>query len=351
MKINYLGYYPQADGYGRFNSRLVLALLNRKVQVKVATMEHRDMPKWMLRHEGLTWDNLTISAMPPYFVKRIPGRQWLLTMTEGSRIPEEWVFAINNAWLERVLVPCEHNKKALEDSGVLPPVHVLNGGVDPDEFPMRPRLFEQRYGTRGRSDGQPYTFLTLADRGERKGWYETWQAFYKAFGGKTTGQQDVRLIIKFRSNKTLSFVSKGENLDPRIHFQELDAADPYEVYNQADCVVLPSRSEGWGLPHRECASMGIPTIIQNYAGLAEGAYSWGFVAEQGKMQPIPKENKVSLGEWMVADVEEIAEMMERCYNNPVQMHEYGLKCSSWLSASQTWDHSAVALGRMLRYEL
>src|SRR5688572_15147046 len=330
MRLNWISYYPNYDGYGRFSSRLVLALLNAGIDIKVATMEHRDMPDWMLRHEGLSWDDLSISMMPPYFVKEIPGRQWLFTMTEGSRIPEEWVFKINNSRLERVIVPCEHNKIAFEESGVLPPVFVVNGGIDPDEFPMRPVYTVQRYGNYGRQDGQPYAFLTLADRGFRKGWEEVWTAFYKAFGGKTTGRKDVRLIIKYRSNKTADFMARGGNLDPRVVYQKDDSMDMYQVYSQADCAVMPSRSEGWGMPHRECASMGIPTIIQNYSGMAEGAWSWGFVAENGAMRSIPKENKVALGEWMVADTDEIAEMMERCYNNPVHLYEFGLNRACWL---------------------
>lgn len=346
--ISWVSYYYEYDGYGRFSSRMVNALQKEGIDVIPFTMDERDMPYWMQCQKGLDFSNLTISMLPPYYVKKVPGRQWLFTMCEGSLVPPSWVETIHEAGLERVIVPCEHNKKAFLDSGLLVPVSVVPGGTDPDEFPIQRKFYpvlQSDLNIMRRS--HPYTFLTFADRGFRKGWEEVWNAFYIAFGGKTTGIKDVRLIIKSRAGKkktTTRVMASGENLDTRVTYDHDSYEDLRELYRQADCLVLPSRSEGWGMPHRECAMMGIPTIVQPYSGLDDGhTYAWALVAEGGKMKPIPRENKLALGEWMVADKVSLAELMERCYNHPQQMKEFALKGANWLRENQTWHQAAQAL--------
>lgn len=339
--MNWIAYYWSLDGYGRFNSRFVRALQNRGVHVKAATMDSLGMPEWMQKQEGIDWDELTISCLPPYLLKSVPGRHWLFSMVEGSSLPVEWVKTINKSNVERVLVPCQHNADAFTNSGVLAPVSVIPGGTDPDEFPLRqPNRHEIAPGYE-----RPYTFLTFSDRGFRKGWEEVWNAFYLAFGGKTTGIQDVRLVIKSRVKEGLSLpylMSQAEGADKRVIYQIEDIQDMRTVYNQADVLALPSRCEGWGMPHREAASMGIPVIVQNYAG-TEDSYPWALVLEQGQIQAVPKEHKPSIGEWMVADVDELAEYMQCCYRNPLMGIEYGASASSWIRENQTWGHAADKL--------
>jgi glycosyltransferase involved in cell wall biosynthesis len=38
------------------------------------------------------------------------------------------------------------------------------------------------------------------------------------------------------------------------------------LYRSVDCFVLPSRGEGWGRPHVEAMSMGLPVIATNWSG-------------------------------------------------------------------------------------
>ncbi len=194
-------------------------------------------------------------------------------MTEGSRIPDDWVRAIEESEVEHILVPCEHNVEAFRASGVTVPISVVPGGTDPAEFPLidwGPEGAPERSRPVG---SRPYTFLTLADRGQRKGWMEVFDAFYRAFGGKTTGVQDVRLIIKVRAcsgSLAEDICRRGVDLDKRIIWLAEDVSDMATLYQQADCLVLPSRSEGWGMPHREGSYAGLPVIVQKYADLMMG---------------------------------------------------------------------------------
>lgn len=343
MNLNIIGRFMQTDGYGRFTSRLVKALLHEGVQVKVGTVQHLTMPDWLLEYDRWYKDALTISCLLPEEVRECKTRQWLYTMIEGSELPHEWAERINVSGVERVIVPCQHNALAFEKAGVLRPISVVPLGVDPIEFP-----YINRYRSVESINPQnPYTFLALADRGGRKGWEEVLKAFYIAFGGKTDGDKSVRLIIKARPKGRpggLELMRLARERDKRIVYQVADVEDMQRVYAQADMGLFPSRCEGWGLPHREMASMGIPVVTQRYSGLDDGyTERWSMPLREGAIVVIPKEHKPSLGEWMIADVNELAQVMKWSRYSPETAAAEGTKASRWLRENQTWQQTAKKL--------
>jgi hypothetical protein len=180
MLIHFVAYdYSQYQGYGRYAQHMVAALIRQGVEVYPLTITQAELPQWLKRLQG--WSrtpDLTITCAPPFAIPRVSGRHWALTMTEGSRLPKEWPDCIYTAGIERLLVPCEYNRLAFAETGI--PTTVVPGGTDPNEF----SLISER-------TVHPYTFLTLADRGARKGWMETYQAFFEQF----VDVPDVRLII------------------------------------------------------------------------------------------------------------------------------------------------------------
>jgi glycosyltransferase involved in cell wall biosynthesis len=265
-------------------------------------------------------------------LNEIPGRQWALTMTEGSELPDEWADAINRT-CERVIVPCEWNRQAFVEGGVNVPVHVVPGGTCPTEFPQRHTATTER----------PYTFLALADRGARKGWGEVWQAFYKGF----RDNPDVRLIIKSRpyGNELIDRMALANYDDDRVTFWREDIDDMSRVYSQADCVVIPSRGEGWGMPPREAAMMGIPVITTRAGGLDDGyTEAWSLVVDNGRWEDIPTHpDKHIKGQWFKADIDNLVERMLFCFNNPGMAALHGRQAAKWLRRNQTWQHAAESL--------
>jgi len=217
------------------------------------------------------------------------------------------------------------------------------GGTDPDEFP----LIENNKVRSVLSN--PYTFLALADRGARKGWTEAWAAFYQAFG---TPEQtpDVQLIIKSRpdGNELLAMIAGADNPDPRIRIIMEDRVSMAALYAQADCFVIPSRSEGWGMPHREAAMMGLPVITQRYSGVDDGhCHKWAIVISGGKLEPIPTVCEQIAGQWMRANTAQLAAAMIHCYKNPGEVAARAAGAAAWLRANQTWDHTAARLLHMI----
>lgn len=345
MRLNWLSYQQrETDGYGRFCNRMIQALDRAGCEVYPWLSETANMPPWMWERLGVDWSALTISCLPPIYLHPVPGRHWLYSMTEGSILPtkpDDWADIINRSGVERVIVPCEHNRRAFVESGVKAPVYVIPGGTDPDEFPV----------LQVRRRDPHYTFLALGDRGQRKGWAEVWQAFYKTFGSPEQ-TPNVRLIIKCRPhvNDLLDMISKAKNPDPRVTIWQEDVADMRQVYASADCFVIPSRSEGWGMPMRECACMGIPVITQKYSGMDDGhTMDWAtFVCLWGKLEPIPSNFEHIAGQWMRADVDELAMFMNLCYRGPQTVADVAQDKARWLREHQTFDHTAGRLLNMIR---
>jgi len=339
LRINWIAYnYDKYDGYGRYSKHLIRALNRRGVDVRPYLTDQVRLAGWMQRMAGIDYSRLTITCTPPYMLYPLPGRQWNLTMTEGTRLPTGWAPHIN-AHAARVIVPCEHNRKAFVDSGVTAPVDVSPGGTCPDEFPLVRRDYSDRCG-------RPYTFLALGDRGARKGWVEVYSAFYAAFGAPDQ-TPDVRLLIKTRphSNNIIDRISGAEGRDPRIEYWCADVDHMADVYAAADCMAIPSRSEGWGMPHREAAMMGLPVITMRYSGMDDGQTDdWALVVEKHRRSQIPGGNTMNIaGQWAKVDIPELSERMRWCYEHPEEAAEQGQRAAKWLRAHQTWDDAADAL--------
>lgn len=340
MHVNWMSNsYWQSEGYGRFSSRMAQAMMRQGVSVRPLLRGHLTMPLWMRDMEAVDFTSLTVFCAPPFYLPEypFPGRLWLLTMTEGSAVPGEWVGYIRDAGIERIIVPCEWNAAAFRAAVPEIPVHVVPGGTDPREFPLL---------SRNGSRPEAYTFLALGDRGARKGWLEVWQAFYQAFADTP----DVKLVVKARPhmNDTLERIAKAANLDPRIECRIEDAGEMHRVYQSVDCVVMPSRGEGWGMPMREAAVMGIP-VITTAAGGLDDAHRWAVqVVGKTTAAPISLPFDVNIsGEWYLPDVDELATRMRWCYENPGAANVKAQDGALWLRENQTWDHAAAALVTLL----
>lgn len=338
MQINWLAYkYIKADGYGRYGMSMIRALVRKGIGVRPGTSEELfDMPDWMQMLQGWNWTNLTIQCLPAHCMVSRPGRQWVMTMTEDTSVPPEWVKMINDH-AALLIVPCEHNKLAFQGQGVNlnGHIYVVPGGCDPMEFPLQEKPNFDR----------PYTFMIMADRPPRKGTDLAWQAFYIAFGDRQK-TPDVRLLIKARP-AFMSFMHTFHFTDPRISMWCSDEDSMADVFANADCFVFPSFGEGWGLPPREAALMGKPVVATNWSGLAEGGLSnWGIPIEKYTLADTALVDHPG-GKWAVPDVEEIAAHMRWCYENREAAHQRGQTAAAWLRANQTWDHAADKLIKLI----
>lgn len=329
------------DGYGHHSLNMLRALQQvGGIDLTPLPTEVMDWPGWMRRLAGIPLDRLTISLMPPRLLRALPCRQWCFTMYESTCIPAGWATAINRH-CERLIVPSAWLIEIFEEGGVEIPVHVIPEGIWPDEWPVL---------NGHRDQDKPYTFLALGDRGSRKAHEKAYAALYEAFGD----QDDVRLIIKVRQGGLMLPDGRGierpmldlAGSDGRVSVWRENVADMADVYAAADCFVFPSRGEGWGLPPRQAAAMGIPVITTNWGGLTVGiehyAYPVGYKMVESRMP--------GGGQWAEPNTSELAERMRWCYENRKEARQFGIKAAEWLRKNQTWMQAAQAFKYLLERE-
>ena len=172
------------------------------------------------------------------------------------------VAALNRGF-DGVLAPSRFVAKALLDSGLTRPVHVI--GQAPDLT-----AFEAVARHRVPDAGRPFTFLHVSSCFPRKGVDVLLQAYAAAF----RRTDPVRLVIKGFPNPHNTVPEQVAALQARdpdapgieVINQDLDLEAMLDLYRDADAMVLPTRGEGLNLPAAEAMAAGLPLIVTGYGG-------------------------------------------------------------------------------------
>ena len=231
------------------------------------------------------------------------GPRVAITMFESSRIPEEWPHWLNQC--DAVVTPSHFCRDVFVDCGVTTPVHVIPLGVSETYQPaLRPL------------DRKPFTFLTWGDRGKRKGSLEAMQAFVRAFGD----DMDYRLLVKTRDLEQHAIIL---NANIEVVHDDLSEEEMYRLYLSFDCMVFPTKGEGFGLPPREFAATGAPVICTAWSGTADDVEEWGipldYALERADWHGALNLQGLPLGQWARPDVDDLAHLMRHVADNRHRM--------------------------------
>jgi glycosyltransferase involved in cell wall biosynthesis len=106
-----------------------------------------------------------------------------------------------------------------------------------------------------------------------------------------------------------------------VYGRQLPLSELPSLYASADAFVLPSRGEGWGRPHAEAMSMGLPVIATNWSG------NTAFMNSSNSL-PLPVEKLIyrKRGEnhmWAEPSVIELQKLMRYCLNQPEEVKHLG----------------------------
>ena len=127
-----------------------------------------------------------------------------------------------------------------------------------------------------------------------------------------------------------------------LYNQPLESPTLGSLHRSADCFVLPTRGEGWGLPILEAMACGLPAIATDWSAQTEFFHAGvGYPLRPRAM--IPAEAKCPYYEgwrWADPDSEHLAHLMRHVYEHPDEARALGVRAAAEVAQKWTWDHAA-----------
>jgi len=317
--------YDPYDGYGRMMLELVYHLSAQGIHVNPMTVPrgkvfydtHSPALRELLNRPIKATVGGIVMGYPTLYEEygelAKAGPRIAITMFESTKLPEGWVAALNQC--DAVIVPAKWQVEAFRDCGVHVPMHVVPLGVSETFKPVNGMVQRPVRDHAGRTAREPYTFLTIGDRGAaRKGWDVAMLAFVEAFGDR----DDVRLLVKTRE-KQFAYEMKNANIE--VLQADLDEYGLNDLYNAVDCMVFPSRGEGFGLPPREFAATGGPALATEW--WADDIQQWGYRIEYKMKTAWGEHSKFKgLGRWAEPDGAHCTKQMLHVFNQDPNIVAY-----------------------------
>ena len=197
------------------------------------------------------------------------------TMLPVNGFPEEWVRQANE--MNEVWVPSIFNAQGFQRCGLTRPLQVVPLGMDLDHFHPGIEPAKLPYG---------FAFLSVFEWTER----DAPEVLLSTFNDVVKRSEDVVLICKVTSLDPaidvraeiakLGLKDAGGRIFLMLNYQ-LPHYQMAALYRAADCVVSPSRGNGWDLPAMEAMACGVPVVASRRDGSAEAVQNGrlGLVAD------------------------------------------------------------------------
>lgn len=265
------------------------------------------------------------------------------TMLEVDGIPDDWILQANA--MDEVWVPSSFNKQTFIDSGLKKPVFVIPLGVNPDFY--NPKINAYRPTDR-------FTFVGVFEWGTRKGPDILLRAYHKAF----SKQDDVLLIAKvINTDPGLNIRQELNKLDlpadgppvSLLYNQELPTYQMGSLYRSADCLVSPTRGEGWGMPIIEAMACGLPVIATDWSAQSDFMKeTYAYPLQVKKLVPAIAKTPYYKGfNWAEPDEEHLVHLMRYVYENREEAARKGALASEEMLTNWTWERAAEKMAARL----
>lgn len=200
-----------------------------------------------------------IWGQAPFFIKNSGIYKIGHCEFEATEAPEIWPRYCN--MMDEVWVPTEWDRRKFVKAGVNVPIYVIHQGIDPDYFHpgFAPMVTDAK---------ESFKFLVNAAWYPRKNLHNLIVAFQSEF----KKGEDVCLIVKTLNlglnkgidNEVKEIPSLEGSANVYVKEEDIPEYKLASLYTMADCFVLPTRGEGWGLPLFEALACGLPIITTGY---------------------------------------------------------------------------------------
>jgi glycosyltransferase involved in cell wall biosynthesis len=264
------------------------------------------------------------------------------TMLEVDRLPPAWVEQANQ--MDEVWTPTAWGAEVFASSGVGRPIQVVPLGVDTARF--RPGLPREHLAER-------IVFVSVFEWGVRKGWDVLLRAYRAAF--RATDLVVLVLKVDHRApgeNPAREIARMLPEPSPPVallYNRSLSLAQLAELYQGADCFVLPTRGEGWGMPVLEAMACGVPAIATAWSGPAAFVDETnGYPLPVSGLVPADAEGRYTRGaRWAEPDETALVELLRRVATNHEERRAKGRKAAE-AATLWTWERGIDAIEARLK---
>jgi glycosyltransferase involved in cell wall biosynthesis len=208
--------------------------------------------------------------------------------------------------------------------GLRRPVHIIPFGFDPAFF--HPRI-------RGARRSDRFTFLAFTDGTPRGGYDLLLRAYAKAF---TSSENVLLLVNRLPVGGVPAFEKQTAELASRaaapVTVLDRETILRHEMpafYRGADCFVLPTRWNGFGMSALEAMACGLPVIANERGGHRD--FVSGDNAFIARLGAGPDDGP---------DVDHLAELMRRVVKSRGEAEARGERAAKDVVAHWTWRHTA-----------
>ena len=342
--------YTNLSGYGTAAKNTIKALLHDgSYDIRLCSL-NLDFGREASEADGILYEKLIQAKSDPNRIQIfhcIPDLQRRfrrciktigVAVYETMEPPAHWVAILNKN--DAVIVPSEFNRQIFLNAGVSKPIFYIPHCIDMDVF--TPNAVPIHSYDR-------FTFLYFGAWRWRKGYKEMLNAW------ETFKQNDpVQLIIKTdRSSDAKAYlrhIPKG--LAPVIvDEQRYSDSEIPGMIRSADCMICPTRGEGFGLPPLQSMAVGVPVIVTNATGCSEYANpeTATLLEPEGTefvkcLDGIPQFSKKK---WITISSKQIANSMRYAFAHRQEIQEKADNAVKYVSTKFGYNTLSELFGRML----
>ena len=292
----------------------------------------------------ITW------GQAPYFIKNSGVYKIGHCEFEGTEAPESWIKYCN--MMDELWVPTEWDRKKFVKGGVNVPIHIIYQGIDP-------AYFHPDYAPMQTDAKESFKFLINAAWFDRKNIRNLIIAFQNEF----KKGEDVCLVVKTINlglndgieNEVKSILDDKTGATVYIKEEVMPEYKLPSLYTMADCFVLPTRGEGWGLPLFEALACGLPVVTTGYGAPFEvlrdekgealpGVHFVNYREVNAKTKYVYLEGK----KWAEPNMIEFAKKMREVWENRREEKAKVIETSKIIRDKFSWDNVTLKIKERLQ---
>lgn len=376
MKVRFIAALADSSGYSEASRNYLCALdtLVKKEKIELAAASHKfemwatDIGSYRpmvdkycgraLEKPDLQIIHLTPDCFPQNIDKNCKNAGYCAW--ETSKLPDKWVPLINQ--LDECWVPSHWNVEVFKNSGIKIPVHAIPHAVD-----IGSMLGRAEVGPTPDYKIPPdkFAFYSIFQWTERKNPTGLLKAFFSEFNVREPVCLVVKSYQKSHGAVEREFIRNEigriresmyiKDAPPVVFIGgDLSSTEMAHLHRRGDCLVFPTRAEGFSLTAFEAMAFGKPVITTNYSGHLDfcnerNSYLTDFQITPVNSMPWPLyTGRMS---WAEPDLDHLKRQMRHVFEHKDEARAKGTQAAedvrrfSWENVgAQMWERMQAIVG-------